>query len=226
MKTDFLKTIDYEPVDIAHIKTALTHSSFLNESDEVIESNERYEFLGDAVLGFICATYLFENYPGLCEGEMTRMRALIVCEEHLARCAKEISLGEHILLSKGEAFTKGYEKPSILSDCLEAVIGAVYLDKGIQAAKIFVRRHILNKFFEWNDDISTKDFKSLFQELVQQDGPVDIRYELSGQSGPSHDRVFFIDVFVNGKKYGSGKGRTRKEAGQMAARQAYHAVRK
>jgi ribonuclease III len=218
---DFLNLIGYEADDIVHIKTALTHSSYANTSKDGVRKNEKYEFLGDSVLGFVTTDHIFIKYPDLAEGELTRLRAAIVCEQNLSLCAKKIDLGKYLLLGRGEELSGGHEKPSILSDSLEALIGGIYLDKGITKAQEFIRKHIIEPFFLTENGFDKKDYKSLLQEIIQQKGMADIDYRITGCEGPDHDKTFYIDLYVNGELSGNGKGKSKKEAEQMAAKKAY-----
>jgi ribonuclease III len=218
---DLLDIIGYEPEDITHIKTALTHSSYANTSGNGVMKNEKYEFLGDSILGFVTAEYIFLRFIDLSEGELTRLRSSIVCEQNLSACAKKIGLGRYILFGKGEELSGGHEKPSILADALEAVIGAIYLDKGIVTAKEFIEKHILVPYFLINEISDKKDYKSLLQEIIQQNRKAKIRYETSGSEGPDHDKTFHIDLYIDDRLSASGSGKSKKEAEQTAAQIAY-----
>lgn len=205
------------------LRLALTHSSYANEKRMgKSRCNERLEFLGDAVLELISSEFLFSHYPDIPEGELTKKRASMVCEPSLAMSARDIRLQEFILLGKGEEFTGGRERDSITSDALEAVIGAIYLDGGIEQAKNFVLRFILN-------DLENKslfyDSKTVLQEIVQDQGKVP-EYVLTGCTGPDHDKRFFAEVHVSGEIYGKGAGHTKKAAEQAAAYQAVLFMRK
>lgn len=205
------------------LRLALTHSSYANEKRMgKSRCNERLEFLGDAVLELISSEFLFAHYPDMPEGELTKKRASMVCEPSLAMSARDIRLQKFILLGKGEEFTGGRERDSITSDALEAVIGAIYLDGGIEQAKNFVLRFILN-------DLENKslfyDSKTVLQEIVQDQGKVP-EYVLTGCTGPDHDKRFFAEVHVSGEIYGKGAGHTKKAAEQAAAYQAVLFMRK
>lgn len=195
---------------------ALTHSSFSNEQKiNKWKDYERLEFLGDAVLELLSSRFFFENYPDMSEGQMTRLRSSMVCEPALAFCARDLFLGDYILLGKGEEATGGRERDSIISDVLEAVIGAVYLDGGIEEADRFVKRYILS-------DLENKqlfyDSKTLLQEKMQKQGR-SITYELVAETGPDHDKIFTVEVIIDGKVVGKGQGRNKKAAQQQAAYQ-------
>ena len=198
------------------LKQAMTHSSYANEHKaKGYHDNERLEFLGDAVLEVVSSEFLFRHYPTLPEGDLTKLRASIVCEPTLALCARELDLGDFLLLGKGEEHTGGRKRDSIVSDAMEALIGAIYLDGGFASAKEFVHRFIMT-------DIEHKklfyDSKTILQEQVQKnwhDG--EISYVLTGEEGPDHDKTFLVDLYVAGEKKSSGKGRTKKAAEQDAA---------
>ena len=216
---DFQKQIGYQFQNSDYLMTALTHSSYANEYTlHKIEYNERMEFLGDAVLELVSSDFLYRNYPEMPEGKMSRKRASLVCEPALAYCAREIGLGAHLLLGHGEDLGGGRNRDSILSDALEAVIGAIYLDGGIEAARTFIMNNVLN-------DIEHKqlftDSKTVLQEMLQKDHKEQISYEQTGASGPEHNRTFYVDVLLGDRVIGSGSGRTLKAAGQDAA---YHAI--
>lgn len=201
------------------LKTALTHSSFGNQFKDA-EFNERLEFLGDAVLQLCITEYLFNNFKNKTEGELTKIRSLIVCENSLYEIAKKLRLGEFIRMSKGEELTGGRERISIQADSVEAVIAAVYLDKGIGFVRDFILLHfeqIIKKAI--NNEI-VLDFKTKLQEFLQKDGEVEIHYELTKYEGPPHRRKFFTNVSIDGKVMGEGSGYSKKEAEQNCAKEA------
>ena len=221
MILDFCKIIDYRPNDISHINIAVTHSSYAFENKKKqLENNERYEFLGDAVLELITTEYIFENRMNFAEGKMTRLRAKIVCEENLSTCARHVKLGEFIKLGKGEMQSGGNDRNSILADGLEATIGAIYLDKGYNFTKQFILNYIILPFFETNNTQNFKDYKTLLQEIVQSNNLSSPDYKVTKEKGPDHDKTFFVDVFVDNLKMGFGIGKTKKEAEQEAAKSA------
>ena len=198
---------------------ALSHSSYANEKRKGRNSNERLEFLGDSVLSIVVSQYLFEHFTHLPEGELTKIRASLVCEKSLYEFAKQIDLGEHILLGKGEENTGGRERVSILADAFEAVIAAVFLDGGLEAAK----RHILKFIPKDIDDrkpVSFSDHKTILQEIIQKNPEEKVEYKLGGQSGPDHNKAFKVQVRLNSNVIGTGIGRSKKEAEQMAAKEA------
>lgn len=212
---DFEKKINYSFKDYELLKLAFTHSSYGNEVyHDKLHNNERLEFLGDAVLELTVSRYLFNKYQDLPEGELTKLRASIVCEPTLAICARQIDLDKMIFLGKGEELTGGRFRDSIISDAMEALLGAIYKDGGIECATGFVEKFILN-------DIENKklfvDSKSVLQERIQavyKEGPV---YKLVDEKGPDHCKEFFVKVMLEGKVIGKGKGRTKKAAEQQAA---------
>lgn len=214
----FEKIIGYQFHNKNYLRQALSHSSYANEMRlSKLANNERLEFLGDAVLELMSSEYIFSNNVEMYEGEMTKLRASLVCEPTLAMCAREIKLGEYILLGKGEIATGGSNRDSILSDAFEAVIGAIYLDGGFTNAKEFVMKFVL-------DDIDSKklffDSKTILQEMVQADYKEPLVYKLIGESGPDHDKIFTVAAIVDGKELSQGSGKTKKAAEQAAAYQA------
>ena len=213
------KIIGYSFKNRSLLSHALTHSSYANEKHwDKTRCNERLEFLGDAVLELVSSNFLFRNYPTMPEGEMTKLRASLVCEPTLAFCAEAISLGNYLLLGKGEDLTGGRKRPSVVSDAMEAVIGAIYLDGGLANAKEFIYRYILN-------DIEHKqllyDSKTILQELVQAEYKEGLVYELLKEEGPDHNKTFEVCVKLGGRVIGNGTGRTKKAAEQVAA---YHGI--
>ena len=202
----------------ALLENALTHSSCANESRGKLQSNERLEFLGDSILGMVVADHLYRNHPDLPEGELTRTRAALVCEESLVEVAAELNLGEYLRLGKGEESGGGRHRPSIQADAVEAVLAAVYLDGGIGSARKIIQRYILCREIEGLN--SSRDYKTALQELVQRESGQVLKYRLTGEEGPDHDKRFFVEVDLNGAPLGSGKGHSKKEAEQMAAKAA------
>lgn len=209
------------PANISLFHQALTHTSFANEAKGLpVEHNERLEFLGDAILDTIISDYLFRTFPDMSEGNLTKARAHIVCEQTLANIAVKIQLGEYLLLGKGENLSGGRKRASILADTVEALIGAVYLDKGLAAANEFVLT-----LFKQDLELLVcgdygRDYKTWFQEIVQKDSETRFSYEVVAEHGPDHQKVFQVEVSVNGLAYGIGSGKNKKEAEQQAARQA------
>jgi len=193
----------------ALLMEAMTHSSYANEHKEMKGIyNERIEFLGDAVLELTISDWLFRQFPHFQEGQLTKLRAQIVCEDSLSLLAKECSLNEYLLLGKGETLSGGREKPAILCDVFEAFIGALYLDKGVNEVQRFLNLVIIPKIKNGRYELIT-DFKTELQEYLQQNGPVHIRYELVKEEGPSHDKIFTVQLIVDGKKYKTASGKTK-----------------
>lgn len=211
--------------DMELLDMALTHSSFVKGDGNAQAHNERLEFLGDAVLELCVSRYLYIHYPGLNEGAMTRIRALAVCESALYEAAKGFGLGEILLLSRGEERTGGRDKPSILSDALEALIGALYLDGGMEAAEKLILRFAEAGIAEAAGNIHRKDHKTQLQEYAQKEHLGTLRYELLHEEGPAHRKVFTMAVTLGGKRFGSGSGASKQAAGQEAARAALEALR-
>ena len=215
---EFQEKIGYQFQQEGLLRQALTHSSYANEHRmKKLSDNERLEFLGDAVLEIVTSDFLYHEHSDVPEGELTRVRASIVCEQTLAFCTRALNLGDYLFLGKGEDQTGGRKRKSILSDAFEAIIGAIYLDGGFEPAKDFVLKFILN-------DIEHKqlfyDSKTILQELVQEKGLQPIEYVLTGEEGPDHDKCFTVVVQVNGQVVGNGTGHTKKAAEQAAAYQA------
>ena len=216
--------IGYYFRNLSLLETALTHSSYVNEHPrEHPECYERLEFLGDSILGMVTAELLYRWEPALPEGKMTRIRAELVCEESLYRVAAELDFGQWMRLGKGEEKSRGRERPSILADMVEAVIAAIYLDSGMDEARRFILTRIL-KDAEISDTHRVADYKTRLQELVQRKSDQHIAYVLTEESGPDHDKRFTFEVRINGVPAGTGSGRTKKEAEQMAARRALESL--
>jgi ribonuclease-3 len=207
------------------LSEALNHSSYANEhrSDHV-RSNERLEFLGDSVLGFVTAEYLFALHPDMPEGDLTRIRAALVCEESLHEVAQKLDLGHYLKLGRGEENGGGRKRPSILADATEAVFAAVYLDGGIGEASALIHRVLLDAERQEAVEARRRDYKTLLQELVQRTPGRTITYRLVKETGPDHCRVFVMEVSVNGQPVGQGEGRSKKEAEQAAAASALKAL--
>ena len=204
--------------DPSLLENALTHSSCANESKGRLQSNERLEFLGDSILGMVVAEHLYRNHPDLPEGELTRTRAALVCEDSLVEVARDLGLGEYLKLGKGEEAGGGRTRPSIRADAVEAVLAAVYLDGGIGSARKIIQRYILSREIEGLN--AQRDYKTALQELVQRESGQVLKYQLTGSEGPDHDKRFFVEVDLNGQPAGAGQGRSKKEAEQMAAKAA------
>lgn len=217
--SEFEKIIGYKFRNEKLIINALSHSSYANETKNPRGSNERLEFLGDSVLSVVVSDYLYKHLNTVAEGDLTKLRASLVCEKSLHVFAQRIHLGEYILLGKGEENTGGRERPSILADAFEAVIAAVYLDGGIEAA----RKHIL-KFIPSDLVHGAKmafgDFKTVLQEVVQKNPEEKVEYVLIGEEGPDHNKRFVVEVMLNSQVIGKGRGRSKKDAEQLAAKEA------
>lgn len=217
--------VDFTEWDLLH--QALTHTSYANEGrrDPSLH-NERLEFLGDAVLEVVISTYLYQRFPHLPEGELTKARASLVCESTLARQAAKIGFGEYLLFGKGELLSGGKKRASILADAFEAVIGAIYLSHGIQYASDYVLRQLQEGLQGLENGGCVTDYKTVLQEVVQKDMKHQICYELLAEEGPDHDKLFKSAVIVNGKVAGTGEGKSKKESEQHAAREALAKINK
>lgn len=201
--------------DAHYFSMALTHPSYAQEN-KAYHSNQRLEFLGDAVLNFVTADYLYNHYPEKAEGDLTKIRARVVCENALADIAVRINLGSYLLLGRGEEKSGGRQRRSILADTVEAVIGAIYLDQGIQPAREFILKH-LEDFILQTAEGEFRDFKSRLQELVQARCSSNVYYETIEESGPLHDKIFEVGVFYENQLLARGVGKSKKEAEQHAA---------
>lgn len=217
--------IGYAFRDRTLLENALTHSSYANEHrDKGMPSNERLEFLGDSILGLVVADHLYRNRPDLPEGDLTRIRAALVCEGSLVEVAKSLDLGSYLKLGRGEESGGGRKRPSIQADAVEAMLAAVYLDGGIGQARKLIHSLILNQ--EREKIANGRDFKTGLQELVQRESGQVLSYRLVGESGPDHAKTFSMEVLLNGQPVGSGEGRSKKEAEQAAAKAAVEKLEK
>ncbi len=218
--TDLQNKIGYQFKNPALLNEALTHSSYANEhKSQHIKYNERLEFLGDSVLSIVVSDYIYKNCPELPEGELTKLRASLVCEKSLYEFAKKIDLGKYLILSKGERNNGGADRPSILSDAFEALIAAIYIDGGIEPAS----KHILNFVIPAIKNSKKKkinDYKTTLQEIIQKNPGEKLEYVLVKESGPDHNKHFVVEVHLNSNVIGKGGGRSKKEAEQQAAREA------
>jgi len=225
MIKDLELAIGYRFSNITLLQNALTHSSYANERwHDSLMSNERLEFLGDSILGMVVAEHLYKNFPNRPEGELTRMRADMVCETSLAAVAAQLDLGKHLLLGHGEEQGGGRTRASTLADAVESVIAASFLDGGMEAAEQFIRKFILCNVPQGK--LHNVDYKTALQELVQQKKNQVLTYTLTGESGPDHDKVFFVDVLLNDNVIGHGTGSSKKRAEQDAARAAIEKLEK
>lgn len=221
------KSLGYQFHNPALLEEALRHSSYANEHRGAnVFSNERLEFLGDSVLGFVTAEYLFAKHPTAPEGELTRIRAILVCEDSLHEVAQRLELGKYLLLGNGEEGCGGRTRPSILADATEAVFAAVYLDGGIGAASKLIHSVLLDKEREEVAEEKRRDYKTNLQEFVQRTPNQVLSYRMVGEQGPDHNKVFSFEVLLNDAVVGAGEGRTKKEAEQMAAKDALEKVTK
>lgn len=213
------KRLGYKFNNVKLLENALTHSSYANEMRGGITSNERLEFLGDSVLSIIVSEHIYRTFPNMPEGELTRLRASLVCEKALCSFSRELGLGEALLLGRGEDKGGGRQRDSILADAFEAVLAAIFLDGGMEAA----RRHVMNfvlRELSHHDEDSFKDYKTLLQEIIQRNPEESVSYELIGEEGPDHDKRFTVEVHLNSNVIGKGTGKSKKQAEQMAAKQA------
>lgn len=215
----FENIIDYKFENREYILEALTHSSYSNENKDY-NFNERLEFLGDSVLSIVVSEYLFKKEINLPEGELTKLRANIVCEESLSDAANEINLGEHMLLGKGEEATGGRKRISIIADAFEAVIAAIYLDGGIESARKFVLNYMEDIICDSRKGKIFRDYKTHLQEVLQGKGENNIWYKLVEEKGPDHNKSFVMQVGTNEEVLGLGEGKSKKEAEQLAAKVA------
>lgn len=221
----FQESLGYKFKNESLLKTALTHSSYANEKkSKGVNNNERLEFLGDSVLNLIVSDYIFKSYPDLPEGNMTKIRSSVVCESMLKDLSSEISIGNYILLGKGEELTGGRKRASILADAFEAVIGAIYSDGGFEEAKKFVYDNLIDKIKSSANGAGMFDYKTRLQEILQKNGDVKIKYEIISEEGPDHDKKFTVQVVCDGNTLGKGVGRSKKEAEQSAAKSAIELV--
>ncbi len=213
------KNLRYTFKDISLLKNALAHSSYANEQRGKIKSNERLEFLGDSVLSIIVSDYIYKYYENLPEGQLTRIRASLVCEKALCEFSRELKLNEYIMVGKGERANGGNERPSILADAFEAVLAAIYLDGGMEPAKAHVLRFVKEELDHIHNE-NFKDYKTELQEIIQRNPEERLSYVLTGESGPDHDKQFTVEVHLNSNVIGTGVGHSKKNAEQAAAKQA------
>ena len=219
--------IGYTFKDINILKQAVTHRSFANENrGRNIRDNERLEFLGDAILDLIISRYLFDKYPIMPEGDLSKIRASIVCEGSLARIARQMNLGQYIFLGKGEEMSGGRERPSILADAFEAVTGALLVDSGYMESQQFLERTLIKSVNHLSSKDLYTDYKTLLQEVIQKESTIPLQYEVLEETGPDHDKDFFVAVYHGQKQLGKGNGKSKKEAEQEAAKKALDALQK
>lgn len=207
----------YRTPELARV--ALTHPSYVNEARHQGKNNQRLEFLGDSVLSIVVAQHLFEHYTHLPEGELTKLRAYLVCEKSLYGWAESIDLGQYLYLGKGEENTGGRERPSILADAFEAIIASIYLDGGLEEARRFILRFVPEKL-DVEKVTYSNDYKTALQEIIQKNKEEKVEYVLVGESGPDHNKTFQVEVHLNSNVIGTGSGHSKKQAEQRAAREA------
>ena len=224
--TELQQKLKYEFKDQGLLDKALNHSSYVNETGLTkYDSNERLEFLGDAMLEGFISLALYRRLPDMEEGDLTKLRAYIVCERSLFRCASGISLGEYLNLGRGEDGSGGRKRPSIIADALEALIGAVYLDGGREAAESFVMRVFEPVIEEAVSGMAGVDYKSRLQELLQSEGQTNIQYKVDKEVGPDHNKLFYVSAFQDDDFIGAGTGKSKKQAEQNAAKNALERIR-
>ena len=216
---------DYEFKDKRLISTALTHSSYANEhKNQGIECNERLEFLGDAILGFVVGEYIYKKFTMWPEGKLTKLRASVVCETMLSKKGRELGINKELKLGKGEEHTGGRERNSIIADAVESVIGAIYLDGGMEEARRFILGLLEDEVEKISSTVHILDAKTTLQEILQKDSQEPIEYRITGESGPAHCKSFSVEVCHNGRILGKGQGHSKKEAEQRAAMEAINFI--
>jgi len=217
--TALQKSIGYFFKDKRLLERALTHSSYANEHRLKTGSNERLEFLGDSVLSVIVSDYIYIHFVDLPEGELTKMRAGLVCERSLCALSDRLNIGDYLLLGKGEEHTGGRTRPSILADAFEAVLAAIYLDGGHEPARRFVL-DLLKDYIQKGNKSTLQDYKTTLQEIIQKNPEEHVEYRLTQETGPDHNKSFFVEVWLNSNVIGHGVGRSKKLAEQAAAKEA------
>jgi len=222
--TELEQQIGYTFKDKSLLKTALTHTSYAYEKN--VQSNEKLEFLGDSILEFVSSVFLYSNYTNLKEGEMTKVRAQVVCEESLYKVAKAHNFSDFLNLGKSEKMTGGEVKPAILADSVEAIIAAMYLDGGLEPAKQFIINNLKEEIKIASKNVGQKDYKTVLQEILQRHGEVDIKYKIIRESGPDHNKEFESEVIYNNKVLAVGTGKSKKHAEMEAAKYAIEVIKK
>ena len=218
------KEIGYEFKNKQLIGTALTHTSYAYENKK--QSNEKLEFLGDSILEFISSEYIYHNYPNLKEGEMTKVRASVVCEDSLQKIAKMHNFSDFLNLGKSERISQKEVRPAIMADSIEAVIAAIFLDGGLEEAKKFILNNLAKPIENATKNIGQKDYKTVLQEVLQKNGNVDIEYVIIDEKGPDHEKVFTAEVKFNNKILATGEGKSKKQAEMEAAQKALENIKK
>lgn len=211
-------SIGYYFKNKAYLEEALTHTSYANEHG--VKSNEKLEYLGDSILEFVSSEFLYNNFVNLNEGELTKLRAMVVCEESLYQVAKKHNFYDYIKVGNSEKIHGNNYKEAILADVVEAIIAAIFFDGGLEKSKKFILDNLTDKIFEASKHIGEKDYKTVLQEELQKDGDVSIKYHIISESGPDHSKIFVSEVSLNGKVLASGEGRSKKMAEMEAARKA------
>lgn len=215
--------VDFDNIDL--LDNALTHTSYANQHNLTYNHhNERLEFLGDAVLSIVISEYLYKKYKNKPEGKLTKIRAGVVCESSLAEIARKLNINQYLRIGKGEELSGGREKDSLIADACEAIIASIYLDKGIEVVKEFIIRNFSNKIELTGKGKNYNDYKTRLQELVQKGTLAVIKYKVVSESGPDHNKMFETEVYLNDKCYGSGTGKSKKEAEQNAAKEALNSL--
>ena len=218
------ENIGYKFSDISLLRNALTHRSYANENN--IQSNEKLEFLGDSILEFISSKYIYNNYPKLREGEMTKVRATVVCEDSLYKIASKHNFSDFLYVGKSEMMNHGNQKKAIMADSVEAVIAAIYFDSNLENAEKFIVENLKEDIEIATKHVGMKDHKTVLQEILQINGNIDIEYEIINEQGPDHDKIFTAEVRVNGKVLATGTGKTKKQAEMDAADKAIQGLNK
>ena len=218
------KEIGYEFKNKQLLETALTHTSYAYENKK--QSNEKLEFLGDSILEFISSEYIYHNYPKLKEGEMTKVRASVVCEDSLQKIAKMHNFSDFLYLGKSERTSQKEVRPAIMADSIEAVIAAIFLDGGLEEAKKFILNNLAKPIENATKNIGQKDYKTVLQEVLQKNGNVDIEYVIVDEKGPDHEKVFTAEVKFNNKILATGEGKSKKQAEMEAAQKALENIKK
>lgn len=222
---ELIKNLGVEISNLELLNIAFTHSSYVNEQNlSHVHHYERLEFLGDAVLDLIIGEYLFTQYPEMTEGELTKIKASVVCESSLSECSAKLNLGAYLQLGKGELHSGGQHRVSILADLFESLIGTLYITVSYEEAKQFALSHLCRYLDLAKEGRIGKDFKTLLQEEVQHKGEAHISYRVVGESGPDHNKRFLMEVIIEGKSMGQGEGKSKKEAEQLAAKEALQKI--
>jgi ribonuclease-3 len=218
------KSIDYKFQNVSLLKNALTHTSYANENN--IASNEKLEFLGDSILEFLSSKYIYNNYPKLKEGEMTKVRATVVCEDSLYKIAEKHNFSDFLYVGKSEEVNHGNKKKAIMADSVEAVIAAMYFDSNLQEAEKFIIENLKDEIELATKNVGIKDHKTILQEILQVNGNIEIKYNIIDEKGPDHDKTFTAEVKVNGSSLAIGTGKTKKQAEMDAADKAIKTLKK